>query len=98
MVEKDQVSLTIISTPNPLHCGPSALTSSLDPLPSAELHNILQEFTSHLPDQDGKPLSQLIPLNKQGQWEASARRGVAVKWVMGYTVVSSSRNVVEDKG
>lgn len=75
-----------------------SLIQDTDPLPSAELHNILQEFASHLPDQSGRPLSQLIPLDPQGQWDTSARRGVAVRWVMGYTVVSSSRNVVEDKG
>ena len=72
----------------------------IDPLPSPELHNILQEFASHLPptQQSQTPLADLIPLGDDGKWDEKASRGVDVRWVLGYTVVSSTRNVVEDKG
>jgi hypothetical protein len=72
--------------------------TSADPLPSAELHNILQEFASHLPSQSKQPLTQLVPLDTDGKWDDRAAKAVDIIWVLGYTLVSSSRNVVEDKG
>lgn len=76
----------------------ASLAYTKDPLPSAELHNILQEFATHLPTQAKQPLAQLVPLDAEGKWDDKAPKAVDIKWVLGYTLVSSSRNVVEDKG
>lgn len=74
---------------------------SLDPLPDAELHNLLQEFSSPL--NLSSALSNLIPLRAdQLKYDlassTAAQPGVQVKWVLGYTVLSKARNVVKDRG
>lgn len=71
-----------------------------DPLPDAELHNLLQEFASPL---SLKSISDLIPLRAdQLKYDlaspSSVQPGVQVKWVLGYTVLSKARNVVKDRG
>ncbi|KAI9634485.1 uncharacterized protein MKK02DRAFT_28223 [Dioszegia hungarica] len=71
-----------------------------DPLPDAELHNLLQEFASPL---GLKSISDLIPLRAdQLKYDlaspSSVQPGVQVKWVLGYTVLSKARNVVKDRG
>jgi len=65
-----------------------------DPLPVADLHNLLQEFVpvlSQSPGMDGlregHPLTRLIPLRPDGlKYEESAERGVAVRWVLGVSL------------
>ncbi|KAK1927682.1 hypothetical protein DB88DRAFT_478877 [Papiliotrema laurentii] len=87
-----------------------------DPLPDADLHNLLNEFVAVLPltkvaghganrvngnatAEESQPLSEPIPLREDGlKYDESAKRGVAVRWVLGYTLVSKSRNVLKDKG
>jgi hypothetical protein len=97
-VEEEKDPVSVIDLVAGVFAVWSSLLTSLDPLPSAELHNILQEFASHLPSQSTQPLSKLIPLDAEGKWDKQAESAVTVKWILGYTVVSSSRNVVEDKG
>jgi hypothetical protein len=77
------------------------LLTHVDPLPDAELHNVLQEFSTPL----GLPqaLSELIPLRKDHlKYDllspGAKQAGIQVKWVLGYTVLSKARNVVKDKG
>jgi hypothetical protein len=44
-------------------------------------------------------LQKLIPLRADElKYETIPRPAVAVKWALGYTVISKSRNVVKDKG
>lgn len=69
-----------------------------DPLPSKHLHNTLAEFipqfpASHLPP--GSTLGSILPFEGEG---SDRPEGVVVRWVIAYTVVSRSRNVVRDKG
>lgn len=66
----------------------------IDPLPDADLHNVLHEFTERLPIDMG----ELIPLRPDELKYESRPSAVRVKWVLGYTVMSQSRNVVQDKG
>lgn len=63
------------------------VTNSADPLPSAELHNLLQEFqpvaASLAPSVDVTALSGLIPLSADGSsYDADAQPGVSVDWVL----------------
>lgn len=63
------------------------VTNSADPLPSAELHNLLQEFqpvaASLAPSVDVSALSGLIPLSADGSsYDADAQPGVSVDWVL----------------
>ncbi|GFZ43377.1 hypothetical protein JCM24511_01097 [Saitozyma sp. JCM 24511] len=74
-------------------------------LPAAELHNLLQEFSSPLstllgsgPSSEPSPLSKLIPLREDMLKYETVPPGVAVRWVLGYTVVSKARHLVQDKG
>ncbi|KAI5454670.1 hypothetical protein NCC49_003561 [Naganishia albida] len=73
-----------------------------DPLPSAHLHNTLQEFITKLPSglfKAGTSLDQLVPLDDESRAaEPERTAGVEVEWVLGYTVISKSRNIVQDKG
>ncbi|OXG90807.1 hypothetical protein C345_01539 [Cryptococcus neoformans A2-102-5] len=76
-----------------------------DPLPSAHLQNVLQEFLPAIrkivPEQQAKEFSKLdslIPLRQDGLKFEDVETGVQVRWVLSYTVLSTTRNVVEDKG
>nr|XP_018265042.1 uncharacterized protein I303_03224 [Kwoniella dejecticola CBS 10117]OBR87200.1 hypothetical protein I303_03224 [Kwoniella dejecticola CBS 10117] len=75
-----------------------------DPLPTAHLHNLLQEFSGNLSDlTDGEvkspALGQPIGVRADGlKFQEDAEKGVEVKWVLSYTLVSKTRNVVKDKG
>ncbi|CAK9782255.1 hypothetical protein CC85DRAFT_325376 [Cutaneotrichosporon oleaginosum] len=72
-----------------------------EPLPSADLHNLLSEFQPKLaalaPGARTAPLAQLVAVTPEGTYEAAAP-GVRVRWVVSYTLVSRSRNIVKDKG
>jgi hypothetical protein len=92
-----------------------------DPLPSVHLHNTLQEFVQHLPNdfiQQSSTLGTLVPIDENVENGTREHLGVEVEWVLGvsvacaqtkcrdsdrdlapqYTVLSKSRNVIEDKG
>lgn len=72
-----------------------------DPLPSAHLHNTLQEFVEHLPGHlmpNSSSLRTIVNVEQNLKGDSSDRLGVEVEWVLGYTVISKTRNVVEDKG
>ncbi|CAD6581674.1 MAG: hypothetical protein TREMPRED_003062 [Tremellales sp. Tagirdzhanova-0007] len=77
-----------------------------DPLPVSDLHNLLHEFAQSLSQTDKldrlsneHPLARLIPLRPDGlKYDDRAQRGVSVRWVLGYTLYSRARNVVNDKG
>lgn len=72
-----------------------------DPLPSVHLHNTLQEFVDHMPPElvpEGSSLGKLAVINPRVEGGTRDKLGVNVEWVLGYTVVSRTRNVVEDKG
>lgn len=74
-------------------------TDKTDPLPAAELHNLLQEFS---PSPIGSDLCQaypalkeLIPRREDGlKWEEGAKRGVAVRWVLGVSRCIQKRTAV----
>jgi hypothetical protein len=72
-----------------------------EPLPSADLHNLLSEFAPKLatlaPGANTAPLAQLIAVTPAGEYEGAAP-GVRVRWVVSYTLVSRTRNIVKDKG
>lgn len=58
-----------------------------DPLPSVELHNLLQEFqpvaASLAPSVDVSALSTLVPLAAEGTtYDPSVKPGVSVDWVL----------------
>ncbi len=63
----------------------------LDPLPEADLHNLLQEFVGALGQSTGMEslngehaLRRLIPLRQDGlKYNETAERGVRVRWVLG---------------
>lgn len=62
-------------------------TNHLDPLPSIELHNLLQEFqpvaASLAPSVDVTALSNLVPLRVDGSgYEPAVKPGVSVDWVL----------------
>ncbi|KAK8865606.1 hypothetical protein IAR55_000750 [Kwoniella newhampshirensis] len=76
-----------------------------DPLPSAHLHNLLQEFVPALktvgrPPKSVDRLERLIPVRADGlKFETEqVEKGLEVRWVLSYTLVSKTRNVVKDKG
>ncbi|EIW72709.1 hypothetical protein TREMEDRAFT_58878 [Tremella mesenterica DSM 1558] len=72
-----------------------------DPLPNAHLHNLLQEFSGILAEHIGAShlLEKQIAATEDGLgWDESGDLGVDVRWVLGYSLVSDSRNVVTDKG
>jgi len=62
-----------------------------DPLPVADLHNLLQEFALNLSDAEGQPyftndhvLTRLIPLRADGlKYDGEAEHGASVRWVLG---------------
>lgn len=67
----------------------SRFADGSDPLPAADLHNLLQEFHSHfedvLPDEVRSAfggLSAQIPV-ENGRWSTAAKPAVRVKWVLG---------------
>lgn len=83
-----------------------------DPLPAAELHNLLNEFqptlSKLLPSAQKAPL---IPVAQDGKSYSDAQPSVSVQWVLmvgslllctahhpQYNVVSRTRNIVKDKG
>ncbi|KAK4686914.1 hypothetical protein P7C73_g3196, partial [Tremellales sp. Uapishka_1] len=67
-----------------------------DPLPSSELHNLLQEFS---PSSEWlNNVGELVPLRADGLKYERDSSSVTVRWVLGYTLVSKMRNVVKDKG
>jgi len=71
---------------------------SADPLPSKHLHNTLAEFVPQFPPEflpAGSNLGTVVPFEGEG---ADQPLGVDVEWVIAYTVVSRTRNVVRDKG
>lgn len=69
-----------------------------DPLPDADLHNLLNEFVHLIPTSSGisngvsagsdsatstGPLSQVIPLrDDELKYDEAPARGVAVRWVL----------------
>ncbi|EJT45443.1 hypothetical protein A1Q1_06059 [Trichosporon asahii var. asahii CBS 2479] len=70
---------------------------------SVELHNLLQEFqpvaASLAPSVDVTALASLVPLRADGSgYEPAVQPGVSVDWVLTYTLLSRSRNIVKDKG
>jgi hypothetical protein len=73
-------------------------------LPDADLHNVLHEFqplvsSSILSNQIPTGLDKLIPLREDElKYETEPKPALTVKWALGYTVISKSRNVVKDKG
>ncbi|KAL7423556.1 hypothetical protein Q5752_001136 [Cryptotrichosporon argae] len=71
-----------------------------DPIPSADLHNILHEFAPVLSSVSGAPkIGALIPLAPGGEaYEPASAPAVDVGWVLSYTLLSRTRNVVKDKG
>ncbi|WWC88202.1 uncharacterized protein L201_003107 [Kwoniella dendrophila CBS 6074] len=74
-----------------------------DPLPSNHLHNLLQEFSSKISDLTNEKINSLqnqIPLREDGlKFDSEkVKSSVDVKWVLSYTLVSKTRNVVKDKG
>ncbi|OCF75303.1 hypothetical protein I204_04156 [Kwoniella mangroviensis CBS 8886] len=74
-----------------------------DPLPSPHLHNLLQEFSSKLSSLtggtiDSSLLGKLIGVDGDGLKFEEKRGAVDVRWVLSYTLVSKTRNVVKDKG
>ncbi|KIS01706.1 hypothetical protein L804_01585 [Cryptococcus deuterogattii 2001/935-1] len=76
-----------------------------DPVPSAHLQNVLQEFLPAIrkiiPEEQVKELNKLdnsIPLRQDGLKFEDVETGVQVRWVLCYTALSTSRNVVKDKG
>nr|XP_019007619.1 uncharacterized protein I206_07634 [Kwoniella pini CBS 10737]OCF46400.1 hypothetical protein I206_07634 [Kwoniella pini CBS 10737] len=75
-----------------------------DPLPSIHLHNLLQEFSIKLNDLtngefNNSSLENLINLREDGlKFQENVEKAVQVKWVLSYTLVSKTRNVVKDKG
>ncbi|KAJ9108876.1 hypothetical protein QFC21_000196 [Naganishia friedmannii] len=80
---------------------------SCDPLPSVHLHNTMQEFISKFPEgvfKQDTTLARLIPFSDEkgddddDDAQGNTEVGVNVEWVLGYTVISKSRNVVQDKG
>ncbi|WVR05571.1 hypothetical protein IAU60_002590 [Kwoniella sp. DSM 27419] len=75
-----------------------------DPLPSADLHNLLSEFVPKISrlggvQLDTSKLEKIIPMRDDNlKFDEGVERGVSVKWVLSYTLVSKTRNVVKDKG
>ncbi|WOO85725.1 uncharacterized protein LOC62_07G009218 [Vanrija pseudolonga] len=74
-----------------------------DPLPAADLHNLLHEFKSVLgglvPAKSTPALSSIIPVAADGSsFCGQAKPDVAVDWVVTYTLLSRTRNIVKDKG
>ncbi|WVQ71320.1 hypothetical protein IAR50_000848 [Cryptococcus sp. DSM 104548] len=84
-----------------------------DPLPSAHLQNTLHEFLPLLRSSPALPaearqllnakLDKQVPVTEDGlafreEGEGGVEKGVEVRWVLSYTVISKTRNVVEDKG
>ncbi|WVF70988.1 hypothetical protein IAT40_005784 [Kwoniella sp. CBS 6097] len=75
-----------------------------DPLPAADLHNLLSEFAIKLDELSSSSinsgsLEKSIGLREDGlKFDESVPRGVAVRWVLSYTLVSKTRNVLKDKG
>ncbi|WWC96638.1 hypothetical protein V866_003510 [Kwoniella sp. B9012] len=74
-----------------------------DPLPSPHLHNLLQEFSSKMSGLtggtiDSNLLGKLIGVVGDGLKFEEKRAAVDVRWVLSYTLVSKTRNVVKDKG
>ncbi|ORX34140.1 hypothetical protein BD324DRAFT_166633 [Kockovaella imperatae] len=77
-----------------------------DPMPDRELHNVLQEFNSSLipiipslSEREPPLLENLIPLREDGlKYDPNVEPDLRVNWVLGYTLVSKTRNVVKDKG
>lgn len=62
-------------------------TNNKDPLPSVELHNLLQEFqpvaASLAPSVDVTALASLVPLRADGSgYEPAVQPGVSVDWVL----------------
>ncbi|BEJ18181.1 hypothetical protein CspHIS471_0704580 [Cutaneotrichosporon sp. HIS471] len=84
-----------------MHLWASGGGAGPEPLPSADLHNLLSEFQPKLaalaPSANTEPLAQLIPVTPEGVYE-NAVPGVRVRWVVTYTLVSRTRNIVKDKG
>ncbi|KAL1405189.1 hypothetical protein Q8F55_008814 [Vanrija albida] len=74
-----------------------------NPLPAADLHNLLHEFKSVLgglvPASSAPTLSSIIPLAADGSsFVEQPKPAVAVDWVVTYTLLSRTRNIVKDKG
>jgi hypothetical protein len=75
---------------SPLVLSPGKHADRAELLPAAELHNLLQEFSSPLsallgstPSSEPSPLSQLIPLRDDMLKYETVPPGVAVRWVLG---------------
>lgn len=74
----------------PLVLAPGDHADRAELLPAAELHNLLQEFSSPLstllgsgPSSEPSPLSKLIPLREDMLKYETVPPGVAVRWVLG---------------
>ncbi|WWD18217.1 hypothetical protein CI109_102667 [Kwoniella shandongensis] len=89
---------------NGIELWAGSLGEGSDPLPSAHLHNLLQEFVPALgaigqPQPSLQKLGKLIPVREDGsKFDDQRETGVEVRWVLSYTLVSKTRNVVKDKG
>ena len=65
--------------------------NGVDPLPVADLHNLLQEFALSLAESTelpyltrDHPLAKRIPLRADGlKYEETAERGLDIRWVLG---------------
>ncbi|WVQ96976.1 hypothetical protein IAU59_004085 [Kwoniella sp. CBS 9459] len=75
-----------------------------DPLPAADLHNLLSEFAPRLHELsssafDSAKLEKPIGMREDGlKFDESVPRAVDIRWVLSYTLVSKTRNVLKDKG
>ncbi|WVN85514.1 uncharacterized protein L203_100661 [Cryptococcus depauperatus CBS 7841] len=75
-----------------------------DPIPAPHLQNVLVEFLPKLKAAFPAIASSLdkvnetVPVDGDGKWDKGVELGVKVRWVLGFTVLSKVRNVVEDKG
>ncbi|ORY24703.1 hypothetical protein BCR39DRAFT_546348 [Naematelia encephala] len=71
-----------------------------DPLPSVHLHNLLSEFNDKINTLGvSHGAGDVILLRKDGlKFEQGGKLAVDVRWVLSYTLVSSTRGLVRDKG
>lgn len=76
------------------------------------MHNLLQEFNvkaGAVAPVGAPALKELVHVTPEGVYDACAQKGVSVRWVLSvnrglvladvqYTLLSRSRNIVQDKG